>query len=80
MPRDKGLNYTDSVELREGASGRKLARWAEPRQQKRICVKREWMYRNQRGSDPKRSVIRLNGALPGDWDHVASRRIFPWVF
>ena len=33
-PRDKGLNYTDSVVLREGYSGRKLARWAEPRRSK----------------------------------------------
>ena len=33
-PRDKGLNYTDSVNLGEGHSGRKLARWAEPRQRR----------------------------------------------
>ena len=29
-PRDRSLSYTDSVELREGASWRRLARRAEP--------------------------------------------------
>ena len=36
-PRDTSLNCTTSVELREAASGRKLARWAEPRQEKDLC-------------------------------------------
>ena len=68
------------MELREGASGRKLARRAEPRQKKRDGVKREWMNRYQRCSDPKRSVIRLNRALTGDLDHVASRTEFQRQF
>ena len=79
-PRDPSLNYTDSVELREGASGRKLARWAAPPQKKRICVKREWVYRYQRCSNPNRPVIGLNGALTRFWNCVASRRIFPRLF
>ena len=79
-PREKGLNYTNSVELREGPSGRRPARWAEPRPKKRVCVKREWMYRYQRCSNPMGPVIWLNGALTGFWHCFASRRIFPRLF
>ena len=39
-PRDPSLSYTDSVELSEGASGRKLARSAEPRQEEDLCGER----------------------------------------
>ena len=39
-PRDTSLNYTTSVELREGADGRKPARSAEPRQEKDLCEER----------------------------------------
>ena len=63
------------MELRVGASGRKLAR-RQNRGKKRICVEFERVNRYQRCSDPERSVIRLSGVLTGDLERVTSRRVF----